>query len=99
VYLSLVAVPAVPALVRAQSYEKNNMPCVAELCVGDGLADRFHVKWEPAKDPIGTPVRSRSLAPYELARTSETFRGNVKLVAPYLSAGTFDNNTLPLLKA
>ena len=33
----------------ADEYKKNGLPCVAEICIGDGLEEMARVKWEDKK--------------------------------------------------
>jgi hypothetical protein len=69
--LSLFLFLSAPMLGFAQSYEKNGLPCIAELCVGDGLEELSRIKWDRAKsalslmgkpDYVGSRPRKRRLS-------------------------------------
>jgi hypothetical protein len=104
-YLLLTLFLFGPTIASAQSYEKNNLPCIPELCLGDSLAELGKLKWDRAKSPFsltsGKPdyVGSRPLSSYELAEAKRVYRGDVNKAAPYLSTGAFDQTTIPLLAA
>ncbi|UUZ47881.1 hypothetical protein LP420_33135 [Massilia sp. B-10] len=34
----------------AQDLEKKGLPCVAELCLGDGLSELYKIQWTPAQN-------------------------------------------------
>lgn len=91
------------ATVSGESYEKNELPCVAEICVGDGLEDLAKVKWDRAANPmsiaLGKPeyADSRAIRPDDLARLKALYRDNIGQAAPYLAIGAFDGKALPAL--
>jgi len=79
-YLSVLLVLSVPTLGFAQSYEKSGLPCTAELCIGDGLAELGKVKWDRAKAALslsGKPdyVGSRSLDHFEVEAVKRIYPG------------------------
>src|SRR5882724_1713703 len=91
-----------PMLSFAQSYEKNGLPCIAELCVGDGLEELSKTKWERAKSafsPMGKPdyVGSRPIGASEITTVKRIYRGDVSRVVLYLSYEAFDAKAIPLL--
>ena len=65
-------------------YAKNGMPCVAEICLGDGIAELKKVKWDKAQ--------KQAVNKYLLEYVNKNFRGNLKSSMPYLRKG-FDGNT------
>lgn len=86
----------------AEEYEKNGMPCVAEVCIGDGLAELAKVPWKRSEDiPVFSKgpayVINRKLDQYDLQTLRSAFRGNVEKAGPYLQANKFDALALPLL--
>jgi hypothetical protein len=101
-YVALILILSVPSASFAQSYEKNALPCTAELCIGDGLAELGKIKWDHAKAALslsGKPdyVGSRSLSPFEILPVKQIYRGDVTAAAPYLAYEAFDGKALPLL--
>jgi hypothetical protein len=87
----------------AQTYEKNHLPCVVEICLGDGLPELQKVKWDRAQSPLPgdrgpTYVGSSPIESASVANLKRTFRGRVDEAAPYLALTAFDQKGLRLLK-
>jgi uncharacterized protein len=73
-------------------YEKNGMPCMAELCLGDGLPELEKISWKTLRDYNSVqPTKGQ----YENMR--ETYQGDLNPAAVYFSTGTFDGSALPPL--
>lgn len=78
-------------------FAKNGMPCVAEICLGDGIAELQKVKWDK--------VKKETLNKYLIEYVNKNFRGNLKASTPYLrtgfmgNTGAFDNQALANLDA
>jgi len=92
----------VPALGFAQGYEKKGLPCIAELCIGDGLSELQKIQWDRAKSDFsitGKPdyVGSRPLPATADASVKSIYRGDLTKAAPYLSYQAFDGAALALL--
>lgn len=88
----------------AQEFEKNGFPCVAELCLGDGLADLSKVHWDRAKHPsfivnkkIPLYTSTLKLRKNEIEILKNQFRGDVELAAPFLKDKLFDSGALASL--
>lgn len=86
----------------AQEFEKNGLPCVAELCLGDGLAELSKVHWERAKNTFSDPKKplytsTRKLSDGEIKLVKSVFRGDVGSVAPFLKDNLFDSGALAAL--
>lgn len=101
-YLTGALLLAVSGVAFAQNYEKNHLPCVAEVCIGDGLDALGKISWERARGRIsfgGKPnyVDANNLTTSQLSGVKQIFRGNVVSAAPYLSYESFDAKGLPLL--
>jgi len=101
------AVALIAALPNAQSQdavtlEKNGRPCVAELCLGDGLPELAKIKWDRAKNifsktqtvPYST---TRKLRPNEVVALGKLYRGEINPVGAYLKDNMFDSESLPAL--
>lgn len=80
----------------SQQFEKNGYPCVAEICIGDGLAELEKVEWDRAikqvpwhQKPVFTS--QKKLSDIELKSVQKKFRGDLNKSAQYLSEGTFDS--------
>ena len=73
------------------------MPCVAEICLGDGIVELQKVKW----DKVKKETVNKTLLDY----VNKNFRGSLKASAPYLrkgysgNTGAFDNQALSNLDA
>lgn len=86
----------------AQETEKNGLPCVAEICLGDGITELSKLEWDRAKNPFSSPkkplytaIRKLSEAERKILRTQ--FRGNIEQAAPFLYDKQFDSIALPAL--
>lgn len=83
----------------AQQTEKNGLPCVAEICIGDGLAELSKIQWTQASNPIKLgnklqPTSAHALSDDDLRSVKGTFP-NPSDAAPYLFERQFDNAALP----
>ena len=101
-YLPLFLFLPAPMLGFAQSYEKNGLPCITELCVGDGLEELSKIKWDRAKSALslmGKPdyVGSRPMGASDITTVKQIYRGDVSKAVPYLSHEAFDAKAIPLL--
>ena len=98
--ITLLALAGVSSA-HAQTYEKNDAPCIAELCIGDGLPELGKINWDRAKDPMSfgsatAYVGARPLDRFEMKRVVDVYRGDVQPAAPYLAYTAFDNKAFPL---
>lgn len=87
-------------LCQAQQVVKNGLPCVAEICLGDGLPELGKVQWDRAKNPFSDPKKpfytaSRKLTALEMGMVQAQFRGNLNPVSAFLADGLFDSGSLP----
>jgi hypothetical protein len=104
-YLTGSVLLAVSTPVFSNDFEKNNLPCVAEFCLGDGLAELGKVNWDRARIP-GVSFRGKSvyvtenpLPASDAKLVSELYPGKDSIaVAQYLKKRGFDGNALPLLQ-
>ena len=60
---------ATQSICSAQQVEKNGLPCVAELCLGDGLAELSKVHWDRAHNGYFDSKTLTSLARVTVACT------------------------------
>lgn len=96
--LSLIAVPS-PGM--AQDLEKNGLPCVAEICIGDGIAELSKISWAGAKNPlkignIAQLTSAHALSEDDLRALKAVFPAAAD-AAPYLHERQFDAAALPAL--
>jgi hypothetical protein len=86
----------------AQDYEKNGQPCLAEVCIGDSLADLAKTKWDAAK--VGGYVNNNyqavavsKITTNDLERLKPFYPQPAASAAPYLHYKLFDNAALATL--
>jgi len=98
-----VALPlfAVQSASMAQDLEKKGLPCVAELCLGDGLGELSKVQWAPAQSAykVNNKVQmtsARKLTDDDVRMLHGTWP-NPGEAAPYLYDKQFDGNALAAL--
>ena len=90
-----------PAAGFAQPMEKNGLPCLLELCVGDGVAELAKLPWIPARTSfkINNKVQNTS----ERKLSDDDIKGvkalypNAGAAAPYLYEKQFDAPALAAL--
>lgn len=78
------------------TYEKNGMPCMDEVCLGDSLEELSKVNFDTATMMgKGTPpVSSYKPRQNEIDMLSSKYKGNIKPISTYLSRSQFDNKTI-----
>lgn len=86
----------------AQELEKNGQPCVAEICIGDGLVELQKIEWDRAKNPFSDKNKplytsTRKLSESDLKMLQKKFRGELAASGPFLADGLFDSIALPEL--
>ena len=96
--LSLFAAHSAAA---AQALEKNGLPCVAEICLGDGIKELAKIQWATAHNPIKLNNKAQATSAHilsddDLRTLRATFPGVVE-AAPYLHERQFDSAALPNL--
>lgn len=85
----------------AQELEKKGLPCVAELCLGDGIAELSKIQWAPAQNSFKVNNKVQLTSTRKLSDDDmRALRGTWPVVgeaAPYLYDKQFDNGALPIL--
>lgn len=81
--------------------EKNGLPCVNEICLGDGISELSKIQWTPAQSSYKLNNKAqftatRKLTDDDLRALKATFP-TVGEAAPYLYDKQFDGTALPLL--
>lgn len=98
VALTLVATHASS---MGQNLEKNGLPCVAEICIGDGLAELAKVQWTPAQAAYKVNNKVQLTADHKLndddVRMLKVAFPNPGDAAPFLHDKLFDSTALPAL--
>lgn len=93
-----------PSPSSSATFEKNALPCIAELCIGDGLPEIAKIKWDRAAVPGvvigGKPayITNRPLDQYQTKELNQLYRGKVMPAGNYLAGGAFDEKAAPLLQ-
>lgn len=87
--------------VQADELVKNGLPCVEEICLGDGIAELSKLKWNTAQNPIklgnkAVATASRQLNASDLQSLKQTFPDPGE-AGPYIYDKLFDSNALPAL--
>jgi len=85
----------------AQDLEKRGLPCVAEICIGDGIAELSKIKWAQANNPIkiGNKAQltsSHSLSEDDVRMLKATYPSPDE-ASPYLHERQFDTAALAIL--
>ncbi len=85
----------------AQVMEKNGLPCVAEVCIGDSLPDLAKIAWQPAQlrykinnKPVLTADRKLSETEAAVLEAAYPHAGPA---APYFFERQFDGAAFPAL--
>lgn len=76
------------------NFEKNGFPCVAEICIGDGLLELQNIHWQLVEEKdIESDTRIEILRDIKLG-----LKGNFPTqVIPFLVAYKFDATVLPMI--
>lgn len=101
-FFSVLAVTALSSTCLAQQNEKNGLPCVAEICLGDSIPELSKLQWDRAKNPFSNPKKplytgARKLSEGEMKLLNLQFRGNIPPAAAFLYDKQFDSGALPAL--
>jgi len=92
---------AVQSACMAQDLEKKGLPCVAELCLGDGLAELSKIQWTPAQNSYKVNNKVQLTSARKLsdddARTLRATWPNAGDAAPFLYDKQFDGSALQAL--
>lgn len=86
-------------LAHGQSYERDGLPCVVEVCLGDTIDRLANIPWQPALSPRSSPDRpmpaaTRSVTPQEHANAQSRFPGSPGAATAYLVDARFDKAAL-----
>jgi hypothetical protein len=86
---------------QAQPLEKKGLPCVAEICLGDGIAELSKIQWTPAQNSykVNNKVQltgGRKLTDDDLRVLKATYP-NAGEAAPFLHDKQFDATALATL--
>lgn len=101
--VTAVAVTATSgAIAQEGRHEKNGLPCVAELCLGDGMQEISKIQWERARNMFSTPekpvyISGHKVRDDDLKRLEQQYKGDFKQAAPFLIMSEFDSTALPAL--
>lgn len=98
--LALPLLALIPAA-QAQPLEKNGLPCVTEICLGDGLAELAKLKWTPAQTSFKINNKLQATSERKLSeddkKSLKALFPDADAAAPYLYEKQFDTAALPAL--
>lgn len=84
-----------------QPLEKNGLPCVAELCIGDGLTELSKIQWTPVHSSYKVNNKVQLISEKKLSdddlRALKTTYPVAGEAAPFLHERMFDASALPAL--
>jgi len=85
------------------AYEKNGLPCIFEVCIGDSISSLANIKWDRAKGMFSTPqepdyISDRKISDNERKSISSKFHGDTTNASKYLLSRQFDSDSLPYLE-
>ena len=85
--------------VESLAFAEHDWPCVAELCLGEGVEQLSNVRWDRARIPRivkdqGEHQEGVTLSDFPLKELGRLFEGDIAAAAPYLAKGSFDSNAL-----
>lgn len=85
----------------AQALEKNGLPCVTEICLGDGLAELAKIQWTPAHTSFKINNKVQATAERKLSDDDlRVLKANYPTLgdaAPFVYEKQFDTSALPTL--
>ena len=88
--LLTVSLISMQSICHADEYEKNGLPCVKEICIGDGVDALAQVKWVK----VNVTPNSKSLFYGVYIRNTneelQTYIGNTKNLTNYIGSDKFD---------
>lgn len=87
--LLTVFLTSMQSISYADEYVKNGLPCVKEICVGDGLDELSKVNWDKSK-----LWKNPQYTKYVVERFNDNYRGNLKKSKDYIVQNTFDSTGL-----
>lgn len=99
--IALASILCVQSPAVAQDAFRNGRTCIAEICIGDGLAEVSKVKWNPAKVMVPLekpePIASYKVPDRRKAEIGKIYRGDLTRAMPYLAGSGFDQSATALL--
>lgn len=86
------------------TFEKNGLPCISEICIGDSISELRRINWDKLDTAnVAAALKSGPAAQHYKEEYAKQYRGEIKsAVYPYLYRTAFDGqalNVLELLRA
>lgn len=102
IVLALPLLALAPAcLAQAPVLEKNGLPCLPEICLGDGMPELSKILWAPAQTSFKINNKLQNTAERKLSdddlKVLKALFPNASEAAPFLYEKQFDAIALPLL--
>jgi hypothetical protein len=89
---------AIEPVCLAQSLEKNGLPCLVEICIGDGLTELSKIQWTPAQTSFKINNKLQNTAERKLSEDDlkilRAVYPNAGEAAPFLYEKQFDSTAL-----
>lgn len=100
--LIAATVVGAPVFAGAPTFEKNGLPCLQEICIGDGIEELRTVHWDRATttslvSPRPNYASDRKVSIGEMALLEKTFKGDIAKAAPYLQGKLFDAKAIEVV--
>lgn len=89
-----VALISIQSICHADEYEKNGLPCVKEICIGDSVDSLENVKWDKVDTKVNTKNWNYSLYAKSREDRKSKYRGSVKNLSEYIGLNKFDSLTV-----
>ena len=88
----------------SKAFSETGLPCIPEVCLGDGIRRLSAVRWNKAKggslfDQSVSYATDLNVSEAQVKAIGRVFKGNISAAAPYLIARTFDGDALTPLSA
>lgn len=92
--LLTVSLISIQSLCYAGEYVKNGMPCVKEICIGDGVDELTKVNWDKVNVKPNPKAFMYTLYIKNRDKELQTYIGKTKNLANYLGMHKFDSSTI-----
>lgn len=87
------------AAAMAEDYVRDGRPCLSGICVGDEILTLTGIKWQPATNILGVPIKSNDQVDMKslLKKFAPSAATEVAAAAPYLMYSGFDGQAIQKL--
>ena len=92
--LLAISLISMQSICHAEEYVKNGLPCVKEICIGDGVDELTKVNWDRVNVKPNPKAFMYSAYIKERDKELQAYIGNTKNFENYLGMGKFDSSTI-----